>query len=328
MPESHAIARSLPAGLQPEDVVACQGILGAGSKSFAAASLLLPARVREPAAVCYAFCRVADDAVDEGDDVDAAVAGLHARLDRIYRGQPDDDPVDRSLAVVVRDHELPEAVLRALLEGFAWDAEGRRYRTLDELEAYCARVASTVGVIMTLLMGSRDPDVLARACDLGLAMQLTNIARDVGEDARSGRVYLPLDWLAEAGLDVDELLREPRFSPALGQMVQRLLDVADGYYRRADLGIRQLPRDSRTAIRAARLIYSDIGRVIAHHQFDSVSQRAYTSKARKLWLLLRASAATLWFRRRCDEPARPAVRFLVDAAADRTGSARAVVVAS
>lgn len=315
MPESRALAVPAPSELRPDDVAACQRILGAGSKSFAAASLLLPHRVREPAAVFYAFCRVADDAVDEGDDLPAAVAGLHARFDRVYAGQPDDDPVDRALAVVVRAHALPETVLRALLEGFAWDADGRRYRTLDALEAYCARVASTVGVVMTLLMGPREPEVLARACDLGLAMQLTNIARDVGEDARNGRVYLPEDWLAEEGIAVAELLRAPRFDPRLGRVVKRLLDVADGYYRRADLGIRLLPRDSRTAIRAARLIYADIGRVVARQGYDSVSQRAYTSKGRKLWLLLRAVASTLWSRRRCAEPARPAVQFLVDAAA-------------
>ena len=98
---------------------------------------------------------------------------------------------------------IPRALPEALLEGFAWDAAGRRYETLDEVEHYAARVAGCVGAMMTLVMGRRDPAILARACDLGVAMQLTNICRDVGEDARAGRLYLPLAWLRDNGIDPD-----------------------------------------------------------------------------------------------------------------------------
>jgi phytoene synthase len=138
----------------------------------------------------------------------------------------------------------------------------------------------------------------------------------VGEDARNGRVYLPVDWLAEEGLDVDAFLRDPRFSPALGRVVKRVLDLAAMYYQRADDTIRLMPRDCRVGIRAARLIYAEIGHVVARNGFDSVGQRAYTSKARKLWLLLRALPAYVWGNTAKDTPPAEAVRFLLAAVAD------------
>jgi len=185
LPEQSAEARRA-------DIHACHEILTRGSKSFVAASRLLPKRLHDRTAALYAFCRVADDAVDLGTDVPAAIARLLERLDRVYAGRPEQDPVDRAFCEVVHTCGIPQAVPRALIEGFEWDAERRRYATERDLEAYCARVAATVGVMMTLLFGERSKVLLARACDLGLAMQLTNICRDVGEDARAGRMYLPL----------------------------------------------------------------------------------------------------------------------------------------
>jgi phytoene synthase len=119
-------------------------------------------------------------------------------------------------------------------------------------------------------------------------MQLTNIARDVGEDARAGRLYLPHEWLVEAGIDPAAWLAAPRFSAALGEVVGRLLAVADRHYRGAEQGIADLPADCRGAIRAARLIYAEIGRVVERNGLDSVSQRAVTSSARKLALVAMA----------------------------------------
>jgi phytoene synthase len=296
-----------------KDLQACHKILAEGSKSFVAASRMLPKRLRADTAALYAFCRVSDDAVDLGGDAQAAIARLCERLDRIYAGHPEDDPVDRAFGQVVQRYGIPKTIPRALIEGFEWDAERRRYRTQTDLEAYCARVASTVGVMMTLLFGERDDLLLARACDLGLAMQLTNICRDVGEDARSGRVYLPLDWLAEVGIDADTLLAKPEHSAALATVVKRTLALANDYYRRADRGMGLYPRDCRIGVYSARLIYAQIGRVIAKNGYDSVSSRAYTSKARKLLLLARSFPVVLRRRRRHVAPVCPAVQFLVDA---------------
>ena len=171
------------------------------------------------------------------------------------------------------------------MEGFAWDAEGRRYDDLAALRAYAVRVAGSVGAMMAVLMGVRDPARLAAAIDLGVAMQLSNIARDVGEDARAGRLYLPLRWLAEAGVDPELFLAAPRHSPALGRVVQRVLDTAEKHYRRARPGIARLPLGCRLGIGAASLLYAEIGREVARRGHDSVSGRAVVSGRRKIQVL-------------------------------------------
>jgi phytoene synthase len=175
--------------------------------------------------------------------------------------------------------------------------------------------------MMAIIMGARGPQAQARACELGLAMQLTNIARDGGEDARNGRLYLPREWMREAGIDPDAWLRAPTFSPALGSVVSRLLAEADTLYERAALGIPALPRDCRPAIQAARLVYADIGREVERAGFDSVSRRACVSSQRKLGLMAVAfgAAAMSSARRRSgdeSDPAPvPAIQYLVDVAA-------------
>jgi phytoene synthase len=202
----------------------------------------------------------------------------------------------------------------ALLEGFEWDLQGRRYDTLADLHDYAARVAGTVGAMMALLMGVRSAEGLARACDLGVAMQLSNIARDVGEDARMGRLYLPRDWMVEAGLDPDAWLAHPMFTPALGRVVQRVLDAADVLYRRVDAGVARLPLACRPGINAARFMYAAIGHEVARRGLDSVSARARVPGARKAWLLLRAVARLAPPAANRPLPPLTATRSLVDAA--------------
>ena len=302
--------------LLERDLMACRALLARGSKSFAFASRVLPARLRDPVAAFYAFCRVSDDAVDESDDPRAALVSLHARVEAAYAQRPAEDPVDRALAWLAREHRLPRAAVDALLEGYLWDVEQRTYEDLSGTLAYSARVASSVGVAMTALMGARHGRTLARAADLGAAMQLTNIARDVGEDARNGRLYLPRAWLREEGVDPDALLAEPRHSPPLGRVVRRLLDEAEVLYARAESGVPDLPADCRLAIRSASAIYRDIGRVIRTRDCDSVSARAHTSAARKTLLLGRAVVrGAIPPALRSDDGPLPETRFLVHAAA-------------
>ncbi|MCW2282311.1 phytoene synthase [Rhodoblastus acidophilus] len=284
-----------------------------GSKSFYSASWLLPESVRRPAFGLYAFCRLADDAVDEVEAKKAAVERLRQRLTRIYAGDPEDHPADRAFSDVVRDYYIPPEVPFALIDGFAWDSEGRMPATFSELRAYSARVASTVGVMMTLLMRVRDPAALARACDLGVAMQLTNIARDVGEDARAGRLYLPLDWLAEAGVDPEAFLAKPEPSPALKSVVARLLAEADALYERSREGVARLPLACRPAILSAALIYCEIGREVERRGHDSVTTRAYVGHRRKLALLAEASARAIAPQPVLEAPPLPETAFLVEA---------------
>ena len=297
------------------DLAACEELMRGGSKSFFAASSLLPQRVRMPAIALYAFCRVADDAIDEHADDPLAMQKLQKRLKAIYDGQPEEFVADRAMAMVAHRYGLPRELPEALLEGFAWDAAGRHYDTLEDLHHYCARVAGSVGAMMAMIMGITNPHALARACELGNAMQLTNIARDVGEDARNGRLYLPRSWMRQAGIDPHTWLADPQFTPALGDVVGRLLLEADRLYQRGSSGIAALPRDCRSAILAASTIYAEIGRVIAERQMNSIDGRAVVGSTRKLTLLCIAKARAQLPARCEPEAPLPAIQFLVDACA-------------
>jgi phytoene synthase len=173
--------------------------------------------------------------------------------------------------------------------------------------------------MMCWIMGVRSPQALARACELGVAMQLTNIARDVGEDARLGRLYLPAAWMREAGLDPAAWLAKPAFGQALASVVARLIDEAERLYARAECGVSALPRDCRPGIQAARLVYGEIGQALVASGLDSVGRRTVVRRSRQLQLVGRALLACVV------PPGHPmtaggsveplqAVRFLVDSA--------------
>jgi phytoene synthase len=196
----------------------------------------------------------------------------------------------------------------------------RRYASLSDLRAYSARVAAAVGAMMCVLMRVRDPQALARACDLGVAMQLTNIARDIGEDARAGRLYLPTDWLADAGIDADAFLRNPAPSPTIRRLTRRLLAEAHRLYLRSEPGIGRLPASARPGIFAARHCYDAIGRNLARQGHDSISARATTTRGQKLRLLGLSVLRAGWVSVAPESPviyARPLdeTAFLVEAAA-------------
>lgn len=308
--------------IDPRDLEHCRAAIRHGSLSFHTASRLLPSETRDPALALYAFCRLADDAVDLHEEKAAAVLRLRDRLDLAYQGRPRNAPADRAFAAVIADHDMPRALPEALLEGLAWDATGRRYASLSDLRAYSARVAAAVGAMMCVLMGVRDPHALARACDLGVAMQLTNIARDVGEDARARRIYLPADWLAEAGIDPRSFFADPLPTDPIRAMVRRLLREADGLYARSEAGIALLPRGARPGIFAARHIYAGIGGAIVRNGYDSVSWRGRTSRRQKVgWLGLsvgRAAFGSVMPRSAVlYAPPLPETAFLVEAAAQR-----------
>ena len=296
------------------DLESCVGMMRAGSKTFFAASRLLPQRMRAASVALYAFCRVADDLVDGAEySPTQSLKLLHHRLDRVYQGQPTEAIEDQALALVVQQYQLPRLLLDGLLEGFAWDAEGRRYDTLEQLHSYAARVAGTVGGMMCWIMGIRNPVALARACELGVAMQLTNIARDVGDDARMGRIYLPYAWLQEAGITPQEWLQQPECTPALQSVVSRLLLEADRLYEQASAGIADLPKDCRPAILAARLIYAEIGHQLRRNGLNSVNHRAVVGTPTKLMLLGQSHLSAAWIKA-AEHPPKPldAIAYLVD----------------
>ena len=277
-----------------------RAVLAAKSKSFALAARLLPPVQRDRAAVVYAFCRRADDAVDLAGDVEraGAVARLRGELIAVYGGRGTGDPALDAFAAVVVECDIPERYPAELIAGMEMDASGERYQTVEQLLHYCYRVAGTVGLMMCHVLGLRDDRALVPAVHLGLAMQLTNICRDVEEDWQLGRLYLPAELLdaAGAGKLVDELgapgFPERARRPA-ARVVADLLRRADRFYRSADHGMASLPWRAALAVRTARMVYAAIGDRIAARGFDVLAGRAVVPGLDKLRLAGRAGAAAL-----------------------------------
>ena len=274
-----------------------------GSKSFAAAARLFDRPTRESAVMLYAWCRHCDDVVDgqEGgfatpdaspEDAAERLARLEADTLAALRGEPPAVPAFAALAAVARRHALPAGLPLQHLAGFRMDVEGRRYDTIADTLDYAYHVAGVVGVMMAHVMGVRDERVLDRASDLGLAFQLTNIARDIVDDARAGRVYLPTEWLAEADIPPSELA-EPRHRPALARVAARLLDAAEPYYASASLGIAALPPRAAWAVATAHGVYRRIGVEVRAKGERAWDERVSTGRMRKVGLALRGAASTL-----------------------------------
>lgn len=273
----------------------CQQKAAASGSSFYYSFRFLPPPRRRAITALYAFCREVDDVVDECADAQVARTTLQwwrREVSALYDGNPS-HPVTRALQPALAAHGLEQPRLLDIIDGMDMDLEWNRYPDFPTLEVYCHRVAGVVGMLSASIFGYTDPATLGYARDLGIALQLTNIARDVGEDASMGRVYLPLSWLREAGIDPDAWLRAPEFGPGIAAVVARLLRAADELYRRAEHGIAALPRDCRPAIRAARLVYAEIGREVERHGHDSVTRRAVVARRRKAALMARALSASV-----------------------------------
>jgi len=270
------------------------------SKSFSFASSLIPGEARHHVEVLYTWCRRADDAIDLAarEDQDAALAALKRELDQIYNGAPSDDAMVTAMQQLVRDFHIPRTYPEELLEGMAMDARGVTYNDMDTLLLYCYRVAGTVGLMMSHVLGVREPEALQHAVHLGIAMQLTNICRDVHEDWDRNRLYLPADLLARhGGRTLPSQMGRPlsmQYRDALAGSVRELLDLADVYYESADIGLRSLSWRAAFAVRAARYIYAEIGAVIRRNGCDIFRGRAYVPRTRKYTLAARALGTALF----------------------------------
>jgi phytoene synthase len=276
-----------------------RAILAQGSKSFSLASHLLPAESRDAAAAVYAFCRRCDDAIDEVPRArqPEALARLRDELDAVYGGATPDDLVLAAFQDVVLAQRIPREYPADLIEGMATDVEGRRYRDLREVSLYAYRVAGTVGLMMCHVMGVKHDAALTHAVHLGIALQLTNIARDVAEDWDRGRVYLPDELLGQRDADA---LHAALGGPMPGALVDRvagattrLLAIADEHYRTADEGLRFLSLRHALAIRSARWIYWGIGERVAARRGDPRRGRAVVPLGDKLRLVSRAMVMEL-----------------------------------
>lgn len=271
-------------------------------KSFALASRIFDSTTREQVAALYAWCRRADDAIDLSpiEHRAAALETLRAELESVFRHEPQTDPVLRAFAGVVYEHAIPRRLPAALLDGMQADLGAVRFKTRTELLDYCYRVASTVGLMLCCVFGVKDRRAERHAVHLGLAMQLTNIARDVREDWQRDRLYIPREILARHGLaalDPGQGALPTSARTGLGGALAELLELADGYYASATSGLGYLPRRAAFAVAAARWIYADIGNVIARGGHDVFAPRAVVSAWRKLCLCVRALFSVPWFTR-------------------------------
>ncbi len=270
--------------------------LAQGSQSFAVATRLMRSDLRDDATLLYAWCRHCDDAVDGQHlghdrhpvaDAGGRLCDLRKATDAALAGAPAAPPF-AALARVCHRHAIPRAHPQELLDGFAMDAQGRRYHTLSDTLDYCYHAAGVVGVMMARIMGVTDPEALDRAADLGIAFQLTNIARDVVEDATAGRCYLPGEVLAAEGLTARDL-SEPDAWPRARRSAVRLLDVAEPYYASGFRGLSALPGDAVWGIAASRRVYRAIGDRIRHATPHDWANRIATSRRRKIGALALAA---------------------------------------
>jgi phytoene synthase len=261
-----------------------------GSKSFAGAARLLPASMRRSVYMLYAWCRYCDDQIDEqhlGQDAPTNVAGARTRLQRLETltrraldGERMDAPAFVALQRIVQQHDIPARHPLELLHGFSIDVERRRMVTIEDTLNYCYHVAGVVGVMMAHVMNVREQDALDRASDLGIALQMTNIARDVLDDASAGRVYLPLRWLEQAGVPAGEI-SEPRHRKAVHGVTSRLLETSELYYRSALYGLSWLEPRCAWAIATARGVYREIGRTVLRRGEKAWDERVYVGRPRK-----------------------------------------------
>lgn len=278
----------------------CRVIAREIARTFYYGSLFLAPAKRRAAWALYAFCRIADDIADEPGSTEDALAQLRLWRQAIcdtYAGQPR-GPVMRAWADLLTRFDVPLQPALDLLDGVEMDLVGASYATFDDLRLYCYRVAGTVGLLMAPVLGYEHQDALPYAVDLGIAMQLTNILRDIGEDASHGRIYLPGDEMLAAGYSADELLQGV-ITPAFVELMRFQIARADAYYARGLYGVRLLHPDARFAIALSGALYQGILHRIRRNRFDVFSRRAHISLPGKL-----AAVPGVWVNLKRDSYAR------------------------
>ena len=270
----------------------CQQKAAASGSSFYYSFLFLPPEKRRAIMALYAFCREVDDVVDEIDDIQVAQTKLdwwRKETLQIHGGSPT-HPVTLALAEVVKTINLPAEQLLEIIEGMQMDLQQSRYLDFKALQLYCYRVASVVGLLAAEIFGYTDRQTLKYAHDLGIAFQLTNIIRDVGEDARRGRIYLPIDELQRFGVTAKEIT-DAVYSDRFKALMEFQIERAEQYYAQA---MAHLPAADRKSQRAG-LIMAGIYRTtldeIKLEGCKVLTQRTSLTPLRKLWI-----AARVWLK--------------------------------
>jgi 15-cis-phytoene synthase len=262
-----------------------------GSQSFSAASQLFDSKTRERAWLLYAWCRQCDDIADNqvlggelGDqsNLDERLAHIRRLTGLAFEGKPTGDPAFDALGVVAEECGLTPAMAEDVIAGFALDADDWRPRSEADMMRYCYHVAGAVGVMMAVVMGvdPKDQDTLDRANDLGLAFQLSNIARDIVEDDAAGRCYLPINWLVEQDIEPGQHTK-PHHREELAEMAARLVALVEKHEAAARVGAERLPFRSRWAVLAAARIYGAIGRKVRTRGTEAWNSRTFVPRWEK-----------------------------------------------
>lgn len=277
--------------IDPRLVKACRESMKTGSLSFYLASRLLPARGRQSIFLLYAWCRYCDDVIDQ-DDASMQNKSLEERL--VYLKDKTRQcyvlplsvlrqPAFQGFQLLCQAYRIPSHYPFELLEGMAMDVGATEYRSSHDLDLYCYRVAGVVGLMSCHILGVSDASALRYADSLGRAMQLTNIARDILEDAERGRVYIPETWCREIGISQDDI-RFWRDRSAAAKLARRLVERAEPLYREGEKGLRFLDWRTACAVAAARYIYAEIGYEVVRRGSDAWQSRTWIPLARKLRL--------------------------------------------
>jgi phytoene synthase len=279
-------------------------VIAHGSKSFRFASQIFDRETRERSWLLYAWCRACDDVTDgqtlghnavTPKDPKERIAFLKQKTAAALAGKSTGFAAFDAFGLVAKECAIPADLAADHLAGFARDAGGWRPANQEELLSYCYQVAGAVGVMMAHVMGvdASDRDTLDRAADLGIAFQLANIARDIVEDAKVGRTYLPADWQAADGLDGADLAN-PANRQALTRITQRLATLAEDYRRSSKVGAARLPIRSRWAVLSAAGIYGEVATRAVTLGPRAWDRRISISKAEKFALVIEAFGEALW----------------------------------
>jgi phytoene synthase len=270
----------------------CAEVTRRSSSNFYYAFMLLPGERRRALYAVYAFCRFVDDIADDGTA--AAPASMLERwrseLQQVYTGKVE-RPISLALAANVHRYKIPQRYFEEVIDGVEMDLTRKRYASFEELRLYCRRVASAVGLICIEIFGYRNPATRIYAERLGLAFQLTNILRDVREDAARDRIYLPQEDLARFGVSEEEIL-ESAYTPAFSRLMEFEAQRARAFYREAGAALTSEDRPAMIAAEGMRLIYSALLERIVKSGYRVFDRRLGISTSRKLYLVGRAWAGT------------------------------------
>ena len=271
------------------------------AKTFYLASMFLPDRQRRPIFALYALLRTVDDIVDmaedrlanglvTGEEIRTMLEEWKSKLRACYAGNPGSDPIMMAWHDTLQHYRIPVELPLELIEGVAMDITFKPFETFDDLYIYCYKVASVVGLMTSEVFGYTDKKALGHAVELGIAMQLTNILRDIGEDVDRGRIYLPLEDLRRFGYTVEEFMQKT-MNAKFVELMKFQVERARSYYRSAELGIPMLYRESRFAVSLSSLNYGNILTAIEENGYDVFTKRAYRSFFQKI-----STIPAVWFR--------------------------------